>query len=196
MAYKTFVQGNQLNASELNTYLMRQTVMVFQSTSDAATSLGTLSDGMTIFSNVDKTLYTYRLASDTWMPIVVVNNWLTYTPTLSNLTLGNGTILATYTQIGKTVHVRIRFTLGSTSAVTGSASFSLPVAPNGFAYGSGVLNTGVNQAAISVISGTNVAINAIDTATAYGTMRSTTATLPGTWATGHTMSLSITYEAI
>lgn len=53
--------------------------------------------------------------------------WASWTPTLANLTLGNGTVAATYVQIGKTVHFKWKFTLGTTSAVGTSPTFTLPV---------------------------------------------------------------------
>jgi len=53
--------------------------------------------------------------------------WQTWSPSLSNLTLGNGTQIAKYIQIGKTVFVRYKFLLGSTSSVGTSPTISLPV---------------------------------------------------------------------
>lgn len=46
MAYKTFVNGYPLNASELNNYLMNQSVMVFSSASDRSTNLTSPVEGM------------------------------------------------------------------------------------------------------------------------------------------------------
>ena len=40
-----------------------------------------------------------------------------WTPTLTNLTLGNGAVVARYQLAGDTCNFRFRFTLGSTSAV-------------------------------------------------------------------------------
>lgn len=57
--------------------------------------------------------------------------WSAWTPTWSNLTVGNGTVLARYRQVGKTVDYRIKFTLGTTSVVGTSPNFTLPVAPTG-----------------------------------------------------------------
>jgi hypothetical protein len=54
--------------------------------------------------------------------------WATWTPTWGALTVGNGTTVARYVQIGKTVHWYLKFTLGSTSSVT-APSFTLPVTP-------------------------------------------------------------------
>lgn len=50
-----------------------------------------------------------------------------WTPTFTNFTIGNGTRTSTYTQIGKQVFFRIEVTLGSTSSVSGTITFSLPV---------------------------------------------------------------------
>lgn len=60
--------------------------------------------------------------------------WTSYTPVLTasttNPTIGNSVWDAAYCKIGKTVHVRIKLTLGSTfSAGSGAYIFSLPVTP-------------------------------------------------------------------
>jgi hypothetical protein len=46
MAYKVFSNGNALNASELNTYLMNQSVMVFASATARDAAIATPSEGM------------------------------------------------------------------------------------------------------------------------------------------------------
>lgn len=63
-----------------------------------------------------------------WVDAVPIGAWQAWTPTLTGITLGNGTLVARYAQIGKTIHYRIYFELGSTSAVGATPSFSLPVA--------------------------------------------------------------------
>lgn len=50
-----------------------------------------------------------------------------YTPSTTNLTLGNGTITGSYFKIGKFVVFAIKFVLGSTSAIATAPTFSLPV---------------------------------------------------------------------
>lgn len=53
--------------------------------------------------------------------------WSTWTPTWTNLTAGNGTVVARYTQIGKTIHYHLQFTWGSTTSLsTGDTYFTLP----------------------------------------------------------------------
>lgn len=54
--------------------------------------------------------------------------WQSWTPTWTNLTIGNGTNTANYIQIGKTVFFEIKTVFGSTTSITGSPpSFTLPV---------------------------------------------------------------------
>jgi hypothetical protein len=50
-----------------------------------------------------------------------------WTPTFTNLTIGNGSIIAEYQRVGNLVFCFIQFTLGSTSAITGDVYFNLPI---------------------------------------------------------------------
>lgn len=53
--------------------------------------------------------------------------WTSFTPTWTNLTVNNGTLTyAKYIQIGKTTHLRVKFTIGSTTTVGSSIILSLP----------------------------------------------------------------------
>lgn len=54
--------------------------------------------------------------------------WTSWTPTFAGFTLGNGTVVAKYTQVGKIVHWNVVVTCGSTSADSAAtATFTLPV---------------------------------------------------------------------
>ena len=55
-----------------------------------------------------------------------VGVWTSYTPTWTNLTVGNGTNSFRYVRIGDTGFIQGEFTLGSTSSVSTNAYFSLP----------------------------------------------------------------------
>jgi len=58
MAYKVFSNGNALNASELNTYLMNQSVMVFASATARDAALTTPSEGMLVWlEDINKYVY-------------------------------------------------------------------------------------------------------------------------------------------
>ena len=126
--------------------------------------------------------------------------WQSYAPTLSGGWLnGNGVYNeAVYCQIGKTVHLSVRFTVGSTTTKGSGLQISLPVAAAA-TYSFGTVRTGVGG---TTNFGPLVAYNA-STATAYSLLTSTsyaqqatiTSTVPGTWATGDAFTLFITYQA-
>jgi hypothetical protein len=124
MAYKTFTAGTLATASDVNTYLMKQSVMVFTNTTARDAALTSPTDGMLTFQTADDS-FTIR-DNGSWVNIDVA--WKTYTPTINNVTLGSGySLSAAYAQIGKTVIVQFYFALGSTSAITGDINFSLPI---------------------------------------------------------------------
>lgn len=54
--------------------------------------------------------------------------WGPWTPSLTNLTLGSGTVTAEYVEDGDTLHFYFKFVLGAGSAVGTTPGFSLPVA--------------------------------------------------------------------
>lgn len=54
-------------------------------------------------------------------------DWDTWSPTFTNLTVGNGTVVAKYITIGKFVFFYISVTFGSTSSMSAAPYFTLPV---------------------------------------------------------------------
>lgn len=52
-----------------------------------------------------------------------------YTPSLGNWALGNGTLTGSYLQVRRLVWFRIRLVLGSTTSISASPTFTLPVTP-------------------------------------------------------------------
>lgn len=54
--------------------------------------------------------------------------WANWSPSYTNFTLGNGTLtFAKYQTLGKNTFFRISITIGSTTSISGSMGFSLPV---------------------------------------------------------------------
>jgi len=53
--------------------------------------------------------------------------WTSYTPSWTNLTVGDGTSTGSYVRIGNTVFFKVRFVFGSTSSITGGVSVTIPV---------------------------------------------------------------------
>lgn len=131
--------------------------------------------------------------------------WVDYTPTLSNFTLGNGSMEARYSQVGNTVDFYVEITMGSTSSVTGVIGVGVPVASpsmTGFLYPVGqALARAAAASGSNVFKGfvTNSGSGIIDFArvvtagpTAGGAWNATT---PLTWATGDILTMKGMYEA-
>lgn len=125
------------------------------------------------------------------------DTWTSYTPTLNNWTIGNGTLSGRYMQAGKLVHFSISLVLGSTTGTTGSLGFALPVSP---ALGTGLP---VGQAQLLDTSGSarriyaavwDSSISACQPRDATYTAVSSAA--PWTWATGDQVLINGTYEAV
>ncbi len=121
-----------------------------------------------------------------------------WTPTVANLTVGNGTLVARYSRIDKSVTCHIKFILGSTSAIGSAPSFSLPFAT---AYSDTVagtlvmLDTGTaaNMGLVYIEAGV-AGTRAIQTGASYAGLTSITATVPHTWANTDILSLVFSYE--
>jgi len=78
--------------------------------------------------------------------------WTSYTPTTTNITVGNGTVTAAYARYGKTIFGRFNFTLGSTSAMGTDPKFlALPDSEKASRMASAM--TDANQAALYELFG-------------------------------------------
>lgn len=56
----------------------------------------------------------------------VVTDWVSYTPTFGNVTIGNGTSTGFWSRSGSTMSIDVALTLGSSSSITGPVTVSLP----------------------------------------------------------------------
>ena len=123
-----------------------------------------------------------------------------FTPSWTNVTVGNGTNVASYTQVGKIVTVRGKLTLGSTSSITGQPQFTLPItakdadgAPGLIEFGdfgvAGYLghvyfpSTTVVNFWVTTVSGT------------YPSWTAVSSTVPFTFGTNDLICYRFTYEA-
>lgn len=124
--------------------------------------------------------------------------WTAYTPTLSNWTLGNGTLTGFYLQAGKLVIGKVFLTLGSTTTPSGNLVISLPVAKLTEAGQTTPLH-GNALAFDTSGSATNIVFPAHSTTTAMRFYTAAaglvTATVPWTWANGDQLNADFMYEA-
>ena len=195
MAYKTFTAGELATASDVNTYLMNQTVMVFADATARNAALTAPTEGMVTYQTGSDHLTVYDGAA--WR--VFDTGWNTYTPTFTNVTVGNGSLVARYIQLGKAVHMHVRLTLGSTSAVSGIPIISLPVATVSARLHTGFGNAtnGTNNYPVETRYGSTTTTQAY-VFNAAGTFLERTninGVSPFTWASGHIFDFNLTYEA-
>lgn len=130
--------------------------------------------------------------------------WQSYTPTLTNITKGTGATEAYhYCQVGKTVTVRIRLTLGTGGALTGLPTWSLPVTASANSVG---LPNGLNQmydaSATTLYFGfmqlnatTSAVMYVYNAASTYLAYNSVSGTIPTTWTVSDYFYGQFTYEA-
>jgi hypothetical protein len=125
--------------------------------------------------------------------------WTSYTPTFTNITVGNGTLVAKYNQIGKIMSVRISFKLGSTSVVSnGGVIITLPGTGQPDLYTT--TNIVYEDAGIgfyvgnAVVYGTDMYIGQIKTNATYAQHEGIGATTPFTWTTNDGIYLNLSYE--
>lgn len=128
-----------------------------------------------------------------------IATWTTYTPSWTNVTIGNGTNAGAYIQAGKTVAYWIKFNLGTTSAVSGTPVVTLPVAgkSSGIGSHSGLFeDTGVGYIPIVArMSGSSIECYAPLASGTYVSAASLSATIPFTWGNTDIIWLGGIYEA-
>jgi hypothetical protein len=137
----------------------------------------------------------------------VLGTYTAYTPTFTNLTVGNGTLAAQYCTVNKFVHAFGSLTFGSTTAFAGTAIMTLPVltvaaemGATGMVFG---FVTYINSATGAVVKGTASSYSpatglvfwVATTSGSYEGQTVPTATIPHTWATGDIIRWNINYKA-
>ena len=138
----------------------------------------------------------------------VLGTYTAYTPSFSNgVTIGDGVISGAYCRVNDFVHVHGSFTLGSTSAVTGSVVLNLPVnvdvtmASNAMLYGKTNFfdsSTNTSYPGVAIYTGNNFA-TAFRVQLADQTyLRQTAAepTKPFTWAVSDKFLWNLYYKAV
>jgi hypothetical protein len=126
--------------------------------------------------------------------------WTSFTPTWTNLTVGNGTGVYKYQQIGKQIFAFYKFTLGSTSSVGTNPNVTLPINPasgaGGFlSYSAKLTKSGVGTYNGSVDEDTNkLYMSSGITTGSYLAGGTISGISPFTWASGDFFSFNVNYE--
>jgi hypothetical protein len=122
--------------------------------------------------------------------------WKSFTPSWTNLTVGNGTNVGSYAIHGKTCVFRTTLTFGSTTSISGAVSYTLPVTAATYSDISWIGNVRLKSAGGGFLglinsSGSIVVLNAASTYLATNNLSST---VPATWTTGDTIVVTAVYE--
>lgn len=147
---------------------------------------------------------TYVTAADDQGDFVPMNAWESWTPTFTNFTLGNGTLVAEFVRVGRTIHWYLKVIFGSTSSISGEVTFTLPVTPSGTRTANIDLPSTVQfldfgtaqfQGGGIWVSPASFTLKVWGSAGTYSNMVGLSSTVPMTWATSDTIVASGTYQA-
>jgi hypothetical protein len=210
MAFKTFAPG-VLTSSDVNTFLMRQSVI----TCTAATRPASPNEGMLIYETDTDLFKVYSGTAWVDMGEFVSGAWISFTPTIRSFgagtdwVLGNATFYGYYQKLGNVIAGHAGITWGSTTTFgTKSVSIDPPLLPeNRGGTGSQIIGNSIcydislaNSYMGALIQSDGVPgrmrPSAIDIVTGtYGANTEITSTVPFTWATGDELLITFAYEA-
>jgi hypothetical protein len=132
--------------------------------------------------------------------------WQSYTPTTTNITLGNGTLTSKYAVIGKTLFYEGQLVRGSTTSFSGQISFTTPATMNstnktnesGIGIATAIDFGAAIYACTAVYSSSTVFVPiAQGVGGTWNTISSAnrvSATVPFTWGTGDIVTWNIVVE--
>jgi hypothetical protein len=180
-------------------FVTNRPIMTFAGTAARGSAIPSPVDGMTTYLQDLDRYDSYSGAA--WVQVVSTSAWISYTPTFSSFTLGNGTVVARYNIVGKTMFIRFALTLGSTSSVTGGIGFSLPSGfvtnfTNQSPVGEGYATiSGVNYFVAPVVqSATSLTAFTMIASTSFLTAGDMSATAPATWVNGSKLDMNVRLE--
>lgn len=131
--------------------------------------------------------------------------WTSWTPTWTNVTIGNAVVTAKYIQIGKKMTCRLNVVLGGTSSTAGDIVFTLPATSvalpgTGAVHALGtarMFDTSagvVYPADIGWLTTTTACIRFYNAAGTYAVQGLNTGAAPTTWATSDEWTATFMYE--
>jgi hypothetical protein len=130
--------------------------------------------------------------------------WASFTPAWTNLSVGNGSNIGRYNQVGRIVHWYALVVFGSTTSISGSVDLTLPVEasrnvqPDMQALGYDASGGSVYPLVPLMVSTTTLTIYAVSTSASYAASAALSSTIPFgvAWTTSDVLSVGGTYEAL
>lgn len=132
--------------------------------------------------------------------------WPSWTPSWTNLTIGNAVVTAKYIQIGKLVICRLDVVFGTTTSISGDVKFSMPVTRATYGGTAGLVQLGVLsiydvspgtvvQGCVVNITTTEALIRVMTAGGTYVNLAACSSTVPFTWTTSDEIHAEFFYEA-
>jgi hypothetical protein len=123
---------------------------------------------------------------------------VSYTPSLTNITLGNGSLSARYVLINNFVHYEGKLIFGSTTSISATPQIALPLASaQSFQVAGNILyaDSGIaTYMGFPLIAGSSsIYLYIQNFATAYGSEVAVSATVPFTWGNLDNITWSVHY---
>lgn len=118
MPNKTFT-STTLTASELNDYFMEQ-VIVTCTSGTRPTGI----EGRVIYETDTDKLLVY--SGSTWREFARSTTWTAFTPSWTNLSLGDGTNDFQYKYVAGDIRIKGKLTFGTTTSISGTVSLTIP----------------------------------------------------------------------
>ena len=193
--------------------MTRISALTALTSADAADTLPILDDSATTTKKITKTAFLSDIVDGTLLADdsilarhIAGTAWTTWTPTWTNLTVGNATQSCKYQQFGKTVNCRLSLVMGSTTVVGSDPTFTLPVTRAAYGgtanvtlLGSGHgYDTSANILFLLTVGNATTTTSSLRTYLTNGTHTSTDTVRsnnPFLWATGDEFGATFTYEA-
>jgi hypothetical protein len=142
---------------------------------------------------------TNTILIDTGINGTIFGQSLNFAPTLSGITIGDGTITGKYSQYGKRVFFELAIALGSTSSITGPLSITTTFAPlhanSGMPVDVSYFHSGTGfYQGCGIINGSGlIVLGSVGTAGLFTDISSTS---PFTWAAGDGITLRGSIEVV
>lgn len=129
-----------------------------------------------------------------------------FNPNFTNITTGNGTLVAKFSFVGAKIQAHIMLEFGSTTSVSGAVSFTLPVSISSYTVPSssrsvigtlGILDSGTTVFLGSVILGGSSSSAQFraqnNSGSGYAQIAALSSTVPMTWTTGDSIGAEFVY---
>lgn len=145
MPRKVFVNGNVLTDTDLNTFLMNQTVMTFAGTAARSSAIGTAIEGMVTYLEDSNTITVWDGA--VWQPV--------YPPTIPAITAVAGSVVVFGSTAVSTAYTAVSGLDNGTIIVTGTAAVTVTV-PDILAVGDSLNIIRDSSGTVTIAAGTGV----------------------------------------